>query len=150
MSNSKFKTVVLRDVELFWAKLDKPVDPFGAGPAWEVQIRTSDEAKANEWNSHGLNVKKIAENGKDYWKVGLKRKAKNRAGDDNPAPEVMSADPNVTVDPKKIGNGSKGHVRLFQYDYNVGGRSGVASQFNAIKITDLVNYSGSEGDDIDF
>lgn len=151
-SNGKteFKTVVIRDAELHWARLDTPVDPFGAGPAWEIVVQTSDEAKANEWKGLGINVKSVNSDGGTVFKANLKRKAKNKSGKDNPAPQIIMADADAEFsDTKDIGNGSIGSVRCFQYDYNVGGRSGTATQFNAVKVTKLVKFEKG-GDEIDF
>lgn len=151
MTQSKFKTIVIRNAELFWAKLDKPVSSFGGPLAYEIVAQTADEAVANEWKGMNLNVKKIAKDGKDIFKVSLKRKDTNKAGDKNPAPEVIFEDPNVdptAVSARDIGNGSIGHIRCFQYDYNVQGRSGTATQFNAVKIVKLKKYESA--DDIDF
>ena len=149
-SNSKFKTIVVRDVELYWAKLDKPVQAFpGSDPAWEVVAQTKDESKANEWKAMNLNVKKVEKDGESFFKVGFKRKAANKAGKENPAPKVIFEEESAfEAKPSDIGNGSIGHIRGFQYDYEVAGRKGVATQFNAVKITKLKKYEGS--DDIDF
>ena len=145
-SNSKFTTVVIKNAQIWWTKLDKPVDPFGAGPAYEVQVRTSDEAQATEWKGMGLNVKKMD----DYFKVSLKRKATNKNGTENKAPDIYINDiPATDAEKRSIGNGSIANIRCFQYDYSVGGRSGTATQFNAIKVTELKSYEGGS-DEIDF
>lgn len=152
MSNDKFKTIVIRDAELYWARLDKPVDAFNTGKlAYEIVAQTSDEAKANEWKGMNLNVKKVEKDGKSFFKVALKRQSVNKAGKENPKPKLIIEDASGEFDGvTEIGNGSIGHIRCFQYDYNVGGRSGVATQFNAVKVTKLVKYEGGSTDDIDF
>ena len=148
MTQSKFKTIVLKDVDMYWLKLDAP-SQYGA---YEVEVRTTDEAKANEWKSMDLTVSQKTDekfnDGKPYYRLKLKRNAVNKAGKAAPAPEVLSADPMVTIDPRSIGNGSKGHIRCFQYQYTHMGKSGIGTQFNAVKITDLVKYEAT--DDIDF
>ena len=46
----------ITDVELNWARLTKPVNPFGT-EQWELQIATTDQAKAKELADDHLNVK---------------------------------------------------------------------------------------------
>ena len=50
----------------------------------------------------------------------------------------------------KLGNGSRGTVKLFQYPYEAAGRKGVATSLTAIQVVEYVEYSGgaSEGFDI--
>ena len=43
-------------VELNWARLDQPVNPFGT-PQWELQIATTDANVAKELSDNHLNVK---------------------------------------------------------------------------------------------
>ena len=151
MAQSELKTIVIKDAELHWARLDKPVDAFNSGTlAYEIVVQTSDEAKANEWKAMKLNVKKVEKDGNVFFKVGLKRKAFNKAGKEAPKPDLIMADPDAEFsDSKEIGNGSIGNVRCFQYEYSVGGRTGVATQFNAVKVTKLKEFKKG-GDEIDF
>ena len=44
------------NVELNWAKLTKPVSPFGV-MQYELQIATTDKTVADEWSANHLNVK---------------------------------------------------------------------------------------------
>ena len=149
MTQSKFKTIVIRDAELYWAKLEKPVSSFNGPLAYEIVAQTSDEAKANEWKAMNLNVKKVEKDGKVTFKVSLKRKDANKSGNKNPAPDVIfeNADDSMAT-ARDIGNGSIGHIRCFQYDYEVNGRKGVATQFNAVKVTKLIKFEAA--DEIDF
>ena len=43
-------------VELNWARLDQPVNPFGT-PQWELQVATTDANVAKELSDNHLNVK---------------------------------------------------------------------------------------------
>ena len=47
MINEK-RTIIIRDAELHWAKLNKPVEPFGT-LQWELQMRTRDKDTAKSW-----------------------------------------------------------------------------------------------------
>jgi len=135
MINEK-RTVIVKDVELHWAKLDSPVDPFKTGEkVWEVQIRTSDEETAKSW-------------AKDFfWKANIKRKELNRKGETNTAPVVLNRK-NEPMSASNIGNGSIGDLKLFQYPYNVAGRKGVSSMLSAVRIKDLKEYTPSS--EVDF
>ena len=145
MINEK-RTVILKDVELHWAKLDKPVDPFKTGERlWEVQIRTSDEVIAKQWaKEYYINAKKDDEG---FWKANVKRKELNGKGETNKAPDVLGRS-NQPISASNIGNGSIGDLKLFQYPYDVAGRKGVASMLSAVRITDLKEYAPTS--DVDF
>ena len=47
-----------------------------------------------------------------------------------------------------IGNGSTGNVIVYQYDYNVNGRSGTKTILVALQLTNLIKYE-PEGFDFD-
>ena len=133
---SETRDIIVKDVEIFYAKLDKAVTPFGNEARWEVQIRTSDKSVADQWTKeYELNVKKQD----DYWKVNLKRPLLNRNKEENEPPQVVDAS-RTPITGSNIGNGSKGNVKLFQYPYDVAGRKGTGSQLKAIQITDLKIY----------
>ena len=134
----------ITDVELNWARLTKPVNPFGT-EQWELQIATTDQAKAKELADNHLNVK--VKDGK--FTVSLKRKTKKADGSDNGKVRVVNADLTDVEDAGSIGNGSKGNVIVFQYPYSAMGRSGIASSLTAVQVTDLVKYTPSGGVDFD-
>jgi hypothetical protein len=146
MLNEK-RTVIVKDVELHWAKLDSPVDPFKTGEkVWEVQIRTSDEETAKSWaKDFYINAKKDDEG---FWKANIKRKELNRKGESNSAPVVLDRK-NQPMPASNIGNGSIGDLKLFQYPYDVAGRKGVSSMLSAVRIKDLKEYTPSSEVDFD-
>jgi len=145
MINEK-RTVIVKDVELHWAKLETPVDPFKTGERlWEVQIRTADEEVAKKWaKEYYINAKKDDEG---FWKANVKRKELNGKGETNKAPDVLGRD-KQPISSSNIGNGSIGDLKLFQYPYDVAGRKGVASMLSAVRITDLKEYAPTS--DVDF
>ena len=130
----------IEGVELNWAKLNKPVSPFGTAQ-YELQIATTDAAKAQELRDNNLNVKE--KDGK--FTVSLKRKAVKADGSDNGAPRVVNGDLSPIADSSKIGNGSVGNVIVFQYPYEAMGRKGIASSLTAVQVTTLVEYTGATG-----
>jgi len=141
------RTVIVKDVELHWAKLDAPVDPFKTGEkVWEVQIRTDDENVAKSWaKDYFINAKKDDEG---HWKANIKRKELNRKGESNQPPVVLGRD-NQPMPSGNIGNGSSGELKLFQYPYDVAGRKGVSSMLSAVRVTDLKEYTPSSEVDFD-
>lgn len=141
------RTVIVKDVELHWAKLDAPVDPFKTGEkVWEVQIRTDDENVAKSWaKDYFINAKKDDEG---HWKANIKRKELNRKGESNQPPVVLGRD-NQPMPSNNIGNGSIGDLKLFQYPYDVAGRKGVSSMLSAVRVTNLKEYTPSSEVDFD-
>ena len=127
----------IEGVELNWARLDKPVSPFGT-MQYELQIATTDAAKADELRANYFNVKE--KDGK--FTVSLKRKAVKANGDDNGKVRVVDANLVAMDNVSNIGNGSVGNVIVFQYPYDAAGRKGVASSLTAVQITSLEVYSG--------
>ena len=136
------RNYVIRDAQLNWARLDKPVVPFGT-PQYEMQIATTNKAVADEWSANYLTVKE-----KDgVFSVGLKRKAFKQDGKDNGKPKVVTADLQPLPEGTMIGNGSIGNVRVYQYPYDVAGRKGTGSSLTAIQVTTLIEYAGGSADD---
>ena len=134
----------ITDVELNWARLARPVNPFGT-EQFELQIATTDKAKAKELKDNHFNVKE--KDGK--FVVSLKRKAKKADGSDNGPVRVVNADLSPMENPGSIGNGSVGNVIVFQYPYSAMGRSGVASSLTAVQVTKHEVYEATGGVDFD-
>lgn len=129
----------IKNVELNWARLDKPVSPFGT-EQYELQVATTDKALAEELRANHFNVKE--KDGK--YTVSLKRKARKADGSDNGAPRVVDA--KLQPVEAMIGNGSVGNVKVYQYPYDVRGKKGVGNSLTAVQIVDLVEYRGTGGD----
>ena len=147
MINEK-RTVIIRDAEMHWAKLSKPVEPFGT-LQWELQIRTRDKETAKDWKDNFyLTVKQEDDDDGVYWKANLKRKAIKKDGERNTPPDVLDG-AKQPVDGSTIGNGSLGNVMLFQYPYDVGGRKGVSSILSKVQVTDHKVYQPDSGTDFD-
>lgn len=142
------KNLLVSDVELNWARLDTPSEnPFGGPAAWEVQIATTDKAKADELSANGLKVKES--DGK--FTVSLRRKSETKDGAAMDPVRVVDAAklPIAGPDRRKIGNGSKGNVIIWLAPYEYAGRTGITSSLTAIQITHLEEYSGSTAVDFD-
>lgn len=136
MSNSTGKYVFLRNAELNWCKLVTPVAPFGT-PNYEMQAATEDKAVAKEWNELGFKVKQL--DGK--YIVNLKRKAIKANGDENTPVSVFDAALNL-IDGDKVGNGSTGNIKVFQFPYEYAGKKGISNSLTAVQVTNLVEYTG--------
>ena len=140
----KPRNYLISDVTLNWARLDKPQNPFGT-EQYELQIATTDAAKAEELRANHLNVK---EKEAGTFTVSLKRKAKRADGSDNGKVQVVGTKASDVIDVRTIGNGSKGNVIIWQYPYEAMGRSGIASSLTKVQVVDLVEYTGAN--DVDF
>ena len=136
------RNYVIRNAELNWARLDKPVSPFGT-PQYEMQVATTNKDVADEWAANYLNVKEK----EGVYSVGLKRKAFKQDGKDNGKPKVVTADLAPLPEGVMIGNGSVGNVKVYQYPYDVAGRKGTGCSLTAIQITNLIEYAGGSSDD---
>ena len=138
------RNFLVKNVELNWARLAKPVSPFGT-EQYELQIATKDKEVADQWTAEHLKVKE-----KDgTFTVALKRKAVRANGESNGSVRVVDANKAPIEDASKIGNGSTGNVIVRQYPYEAMGRKGIATQLEAVQVTDLVVYAGSNAVDFD-
>jgi hypothetical protein len=135
-------TIILSNVELFFAKLD-PANPNSRfdkeNPTWEVQIRTKDKAVAKSWKDQNLRVTPDENDDGVFYRSNLKKKSKKRDGSDMAPVNVVAGDLSP-VDPSTIGNGSIANLSVFQYDYNVSGKEGIASMLMGVQITTLNEY----------
>jgi len=140
---------ILKNVELFFAKLDpkRPNDRFDSeNPTWEVQIRTNDKAQAKEWKNMNINVRPDENDDGVFYKATLKKKSKKRDGSDN-NPVTLVNGSLEPIDPNTLGNGSKANVRVYQYEYNVGGKEGIATMLMAVQVTELREYTPKPRED---
>jgi len=142
-------TKIIDNCSFFWAKLDKPVNPFGSGDAWELQIRTDDVMVAEDWQMKSLNVKSKEEDGKMVYYVNLKRWAKSPSTGKTYEPPKVLDGAKEPVDPSIVGNGSKGKVKVYQYEWSKGARKGITSIMVAVQVLDLVEYKPEASVDFD-
>ncbi|QGH74632.1 hypothetical protein KNU84_gp072 [Bacteriophage DSS3_VP1] len=150
---------IIKNVELHWTKLDpkRPTvinekDDGEKVTGWEVECRTTEKAQAQAWKKlvGAKSVRAIREDKDDeespilYWRMKLRKKQFNAAGDEKDAPEVVRGDTLEAMDPNIIGNESIADLRIFQYDYSFkqGGQlvEGVASVLMGVKVKRLVKY----------
>tara|TARA_R100001460_G_scaffold33315_2_gene65226 strand:+ start:1563 stop:2051 length:489 start_codon:yes stop_codon:yes gene_type:complete len=139
MQNFEARNYRIDNVEINWAKLAKPVNPFGT-EQWEIQIATTDKAIADQWSEDHFNVK-TDKNDPSKFTVSLKRKAYKADGSSNGPVRVVGKDTQALADPSVIGNGSIGNVIVYQYPYSTAGREGIASSLTAVQIVSLNEYT---------
>ena len=136
-------TIISSNVELYFAKLD-PANPNSRfdkdNPTWEVQIRTKDKAVAKEWKDNNLRVTPDENDEGVFYRANLKKKSKKRDGSDMAPVNVVAGDLSP-VNPSTIGNGSIANLSVFQYDYKVSGKEGIASMLMGVQITTLNEYT---------
>jgi len=141
MSNNTTTTVIIKNANFKWAKLDKPVNPFGSGDAWEIQIYTEDMDVAQEWQTNHINIKtRMNEDGVVEYYANIKRWARSpKTNKEYDKPLVIDA-LTMPLDPSIIGNGSKGAIKAYQYPWSTGGKNGISTVLVAVKVEDLVEY----------
>jgi len=146
---------ILRNVEIWYTKLDpeRPDTRFNKlKPRWNMQLRTDDPAQKDEWKAFNLQPKLIIategedegqpilnERGKKEWRVNVGRNSVKAGGVASDPVEVVDGQMNP-IDPKSIGNGSRGNIRLFQYEYDADGVKKIASVLMAVQLTYLKVY----------
>ena len=137
------QVIVVRDVTFNWGKLVDKHSPFGT-LQWDVQVVTKDEATKAQLESAGVKMK----SGEQGYYANIKRKANKSNGEPQEPPVVVDHLKEKMSDSavKAMGNGSKGHIKLFSYDYNMGGREGTSAMLVALQITDYVKYEGAGED----
>ena len=141
--------IIIKDVTLFWAKLDKPVSPFGVDQ-YELQIQ-GDKKREKEFSQFGK-VKPV-EGGKIS--VNLKKKAFKKDGTDAVKVRVVDAG-KKELDPKLIGNGSTGNVMVYCSPYEIKlpngkiSKSGISTMLVAVQVTDLIRYERKSENFVDF
>jgi len=141
--------VIIKDVELHWAKLDKPVDPFGT-LQYELQIQAP-KKREKEFSQFGK--VKVVEGGKIS--VNLKKKAFKKDGTESAKVRVVDAG-KKELDPKLIGNGSIGNVMVYCSPYEIKlpngkvSKSGISTMLIAVQVTDLVRYERKSENFVDF
>jgi len=141
---------MIKEVKLYWAKLDKPVSPFGTDQ-WELSIQV-DKKREKEISSLGR-VKAGFE--PNTVAVQLKKKALKKDGTEAAKVRVVDAGKNP-LDSKTIGNGSVGNVIVYQSDYQIKApngkvtKEGTSTMLTAVQVLDLVKYEPKNSNFVDF
>lgn len=161
---------IIENVEFWWVKCDpkNPVkNPDASKPDhWEIQLRTTDKDLAMHWAKNNVKFKPLRRTVKDangevvtddlgepkkeivkneaglpYFAVNLRKKTVKANGEEaTPVSVIGGMEP---LDPKKVGNGSFGNVRVFQYEYTYQGKDGIATMLMALQVTKLKEYVAS-------
>lgn len=132
---------ILKNVEIWYPRLDpnKPNTKYNKdNGTWEIQLRTKDKKQKAEWAAAGLKPKTIDDDDKGiYYACTIRKKSKKTDGKPNQPVKVINGSLEE-IDPKTIGNGSVGNVRIFQYEY--GDDNKTANMLMAVQITKLNEY----------
>ena len=137
------QVIVVRDVTFNWPKLVDKHSPFGT-LQWDVQVVTNNDAPKAQLESAGVKMK----TGESGYYANINRKAIKANGEANEPPKVIDIDKEEMA-PSKIksmGNGSKGHIKLFSYDWEMAGKTGISAMLVAMQITEYVSYDGAGED----
>jgi len=166
---------ILKNVELWWAKVD-PKSPVKNQDAdkpdyWDVQLRTTDKTYASAMIKENIKFKPLKrivkddsgnpvedelgeklrevvkdENGKPYFFVNLRKKVTKADGSAQQPVQLVAGDLSP-INPKEMGNGTIGNVRVFQYEYTYQGKKGIANMLMAIQVTKLIKYEPKAAED---
>jgi len=134
------QTTVLRNVSFYYAKLDKPVSPFGT-EIYDLQVRFPKERIA-EMSKYG----KVREVEDGNFAINITRKAMNAKKQKTPV-RIVDGDKNPIKD--LIGNGSTGNIIVYQYDWEVSGRTGIKTVLIAVQVTNMIKYVPQESVEFD-
>jgi len=138
MANS---TNIIRNVTLNYAKVYKSeVNPFGKDQ-FDIQLEFGKE-RAAEMAEYG----KIRPLPNGNLAINISRPAKNNKGQKAKIGVVDAEKNEMTAG---IGNGSKGNVMVYSYDWNVAGKSGRKTILLKVQVTDLVEYNPEAAMDFD-
>ena len=143
---------LFKNAELWHIRVipSKPNRKFNRdNPTWEVQVRTTDPDQRKQWEADGLQLKAVVpdDGGKPFWKATIQKRILKKDGT-NAEPVEVKGGGLQDLDPAIIGNGSIGHVRVFQYDYpqDTGG-TGTDNVLMGIQLTKLKKYTAKPRDD---
>lgn len=144
---------ILKNCEIYFLEIDpdRPstrMDPDK--PKWGLQIRTSSKAVKAEWEAVGIRLKlKEDENGNVFYQTNLNKAAIKRDG--TGAKPVSLVDGKLQpIDPRTVGNGSIGNVRIYQYDSeDKTGKKITVSMPMAIQLTKFIKYVPKQRSDFE-
>ena len=139
------ENVLINDVEINFPKLVTPYKNQFGGENYEMQIVVAAD-RAKEISKQISKEGKTLDDGRVSF--NLKRKSTRANGEANGAPRVVDGS-KAPLDGSKIGNGSKGNVIVYVYDYEFGGQEGRSHSITAVQVTDLVVYERADTVDFD-
>jgi len=151
-NTSEATNVVVKNLTFFWAKLGKPVEPFGT-LQWELQVRFPKD-RVEEMEQYG--TVKAVEGEKNTFALNLKKKALKNDGSAAQPIEVVGKTADEVIDPRTIGNGSVGNVKLMLRDYEIKGPNGKVTKrgtqvmLTKVQVKNLVKYTPKTNNDFDF
>lgn len=138
MSN---KSTIIRDVTLNYAKVYKPQENRFGKVVFDIQLEFGKD-RIEEMSEFG----KVRQLDNGNFCINLDRPERNSKGQKNKIRVVDSEKNNIT---DGIGNGSKGNVIAYSYDWQKGGTSGRKTVLIAVQVLDLVPYSEENAIDFD-
>jgi|NOAtaT_6_FD_contig_51_1907754_length_1326_multi_6_in_0_out_0_1 hypothetical protein len=154
MANDKSEVtnVIVKNLELHWAKLVKPVDPFGT-LQWEIQVRFPAK-RQDEMSEYG--TPKAVKDVKGMMQMNFKKKAELADGSPAKPVKVVGKSADEVIDPRTIGNGSKGNVKLMLKPYEIKGpkgnvtKRGTSVMLVGVQVTELIEFVPKNDNDFDF
>lgn len=141
------RSTVFAKGKLYWAKIvgDRALSPNydGDGRQWAFEFAPEDPSFLKEYGLlDRLKSKEDAKNPDKGEFIYLKKPEFDREGVKNEPFRIYNEDNEPWGDDVLIGNGTSADVKLSIVDYGKGKKSGIYT--TAIRVTDLVPYSGNE------
>lgn len=135
---------VIEDVELWHPRLSRPDSYKGGDLKWSIQLRVFDEDRADALEALGFTVKRIKEDdGTKYWRANVSRKVEKNDGTRREPPMLLDGQLRP-LDPKILGNGSKGNVRIYCWEMERDGETLSGRILDKIQVSHLIKYEGGD------
>lgn len=135
--------MIIKQATISWPHLVTPSTKFNADGTYEVRAEISDD-DAKALRDLGVNVRK--DDGKNV--ISLKKKAKNKNGEVQKPPQVVTADLEVMTEDeiRRIGNGTVANLRVRTYTWEFGGKSGTSAVLEGVQILKLEVYDSGDAE----
>ena len=145
---------LLKNKKAMWSKLGTPEKKYGTDETqWAIDLILSDD-ESRKWVRSGLAMKErfMDVHGVEVPVRKLKKDTHwKKSGEAKTSVKVVDAY-GQDVDPRLIGNGSIVNAQYNVRDWEFQGRSGKTAELVAVKVIELVQFSGksSAGDEFEF
>ena len=133
---------------LQWVKVSegKQATKFKAAGEWQADLIVTKDIAEKFAND---NLIKLRQNKEGEYVLKLKKPCVTSKGVKTEPPIVVHAD-GYEINPDTVGNGSKGTVELYIYEYNNTFGKGLTVWLNKITVTDLDEYLPEDKEPEDF
>lgn len=133
----------------YWASVQQPNTTFE--PQWSIDVVVEKDV-AKDLMTQGLNIKAIKDDSygpenKGKGLIKIKQTVTGKSGQSFEKPRVVDAGKSP-ID-SLVGNGSLVEVAYNTREWEYAGKAGVAADLKAVRVLELVEYSGGGVDEFD-